>query len=139
MTTVDHPAHGVHQVVVHLRSPLSVARTDEPLAVSGRAAKVDLDAEVAAIGQPLRLRVEAPGVARPGAAVDVQDCGQPTSLWSCRKAEVTADGQPVASPEREGLHTGQRAALELRPVREEEPAMPRAAVKGEVGDGPIVR
>src|SRR5262249_3526919 len=116
MTTVDHPAQCVHQVVVHLRSPLTVARTDEPLAVSGRTAKVDLDAEVAAIGQPLRLRVEAPGVARPGAAVDVDDCGQPTSLWSWRKAEVTADGQPVASAERERLHTGQPAALGPHPV-----------------------
>ncbi len=69
----DHVLHGVHQVVVHACAPLLVARVEELLAVPGRAAEVDLNAQVSAVGEPLRGRVESPRVSRPRAAVDVQD------------------------------------------------------------------
>src|ERR1700742_3334535 len=51
----DDVVDRVDQVVVQLGAPLAVAGVDEVLAVAGGAAVVDLDAEVAAVGQPLRL------------------------------------------------------------------------------------
>ena len=57
---IDHMPDRVHQVVVHPRAPLLVAGVEELLAVSGRAAEVDLNAQVAAVGEPLRGRGRTP-------------------------------------------------------------------------------
>ncbi len=68
----DQVVDGVEQVVVHRAPPLLVAGVAERLAVAGRAPVVDLDADVAAVGEPLRLRVVAPHVAGPRPAVHVE-------------------------------------------------------------------
>ena len=61
---LDGPVDGVDQVVVHLQAPLLVAGVEELLAVAGRAAEVDLQHRVAAVGEPLRVGLK-PQVSRP--------------------------------------------------------------------------
>ena len=53
------PVDGVDQVVVHLAAPFAVAGVDERLAEAGRAAEVHRQHGVAAVGQPLVVRIEA--------------------------------------------------------------------------------
>ena len=53
MPSLHRPGDGVEQVVVHLAAPLQVAGVDERLAEAGRAAEVDRQHRVAAVGQPL--------------------------------------------------------------------------------------
>ena len=101
------PGHGVQQVVVHAPAPLPVAGVDEALAEAGGAAEVDREHGVAAVGEPLVVRVEPEPVAPPGAAVDQQH--QRTGavraaqrLWG--PGQVRYQAQPVARAERDGPH-----------------------------------
>src|SRR5712692_10957867 len=58
-------ADRVGQVVLHLSAPFPVAGVDECLAVTGRSAVIDLKAEITAVGEPLRVRVEPPDIPGP--------------------------------------------------------------------------
>src|SRR5206468_5026769 len=102
------------------------------------AAEVDLHAQVAAVGQPLRLRVEAPGVAPPGAAVDVEHGGQAGAGRVGREGEVAVHLEAVAGGVGERLHLGEPVALQLRPVHEQEGGLAGGAVPGVVGDRAVV-
>jgi len=62
----------VEEVVVHPCTPLLVTRVEEVLAVPRRSPKTDLDAEVAAVGEPLRDRIEPPPISGPRTSVDVE-------------------------------------------------------------------
>ena len=100
---LDGPVDGVDQVVVHLAGPLAVAGVEELLAEAGRAAEVHLQHRVAAVGQPLRLRVVAPAVARPRPAVDQQHHRQVLRL----DARPAASGSDTSSsPSRLLIVTG---------------------------------
>ena len=124
---LDRPVDGVDQVVVHLPAPLPVAGVQELLAEAGRAAEVDLEHRVAAVGQPLRLGVEAPAVARPRTAVDEQHHRQALRRRRRRAASGSrCSVQAVARLDDDRLH--------LRPA-----AAPRASAGGRTGTCPSWR
>ena len=135
---VDHVLHGVDEVVVHLGAPLAVAGVDEVLAVAGGAPEVDLHAQVAAVGQPLRLGVEPPRVPGPRPAVHVQHGRQPGALEAGRERQVPVDLQTISRGERERLHVSQLVTGQRRLVLEQERRLPRLPVEGVVADGPVV-
>ena len=91
---LDGPVDGVDQVVVHLAGPLLVAGVDEFLAEAGRAAVVDAQHRVAAVGQQLVLGVEAPAVAAPRAAVHDQHHRQ-RLVRAARRSSGSAAGGSV--------------------------------------------
>ena len=55
---IDCPCHRIEQIVIDLAAPFVVARVDEGLAETGRAAEVDAEDGVAAIGKPLMPGME---------------------------------------------------------------------------------
>ena len=57
---------------MHPPRPLAISGVDEALAEPRRAAIVDRQHGVAAIGEPLMFGIEPVAVARPGAAVNVE-------------------------------------------------------------------
>ena len=94
-------------VVLHLVAPLLVAGVQELLAVARRAAEVRLQHRVAAVGQELGEVVEAPAVARPGAAVRHDDrrqvlrrdtLGQRQEGGDHRGRPRTGSGRPSSRP-----------------------------------------
>ena len=120
---------------MHLGAPLAVAGRHERLAVASRAAVVHLQAQVTPVGQPLRLGIPAPGVARLRPAVHVEhrrQAGPAAPQRARREGGVPVDGQPVPGLERERLHPGQVEAGQLRPGGEQEAAGAAAPVVGEV-------
>src|SRR6516165_4824055 len=62
---LDRPTHAVDQVVVHLAGELARAGEQELASVSGRAAVIDLQHGVAAVGEELDRRIVAPMILRP--------------------------------------------------------------------------
>ena len=104
---------------VCIARPLLVAGVHEVLAVAGRAAEVDLHADVAAIGEPLRGQVETPGIASPWAAMHKQDGRQVLALRLRRKSDVALQSRPVARVEREALHRRELVVVELGAVAEQ--------------------
>ena len=66
---LHRPLHGVDQVVMHLAAPLQVAGVEECLAEAGGAAEIHRQHGIAAIGQPLVVRVIAVLVSCPRPAV----------------------------------------------------------------------
>ena len=130
---------------VYIARPLLVAGVHEVLAVAGRAAEVDLHADVAAIGEPLRGQVETPGIASPWAAMHKQDGRQVLALRLRRKSDVALQSRPVARVEREALHWRELVVVELGAVAEREPqvacrpvvdGVPRRSVGWPVSDQP---
>ncbi len=107
---------------MHLPGELALGGVGEGLPEAGRAAVVDLQHGVAAVGQELRLGVVAPGVARPRAAVDHQHGRQLLRLDAERHGQVRVQRQPVARSDlhrahrREGrrVEPGARAVQQLR-------------------------
>ena len=95
--------------------------------------------EVAAVGQPLGLGVEAPDVAGPRAAVHVEH-GRAGSrrLDARREGEVAVDGQAVAGGEGERLHLGQLVLRQGGLVLEQERRLLGVPVVGVVADRPVV-
>src|SRR5205085_1348502 len=87
----DEPARAVGHVVLHAQAPLSEARFPELAAVTGRAAEIHLEDAVAAIGEELDLGVVAPGVARPRAAVRMDDAREVLRLPPQRHREIAVD------------------------------------------------
>ena len=93
---LDQPLHAVGDVVLHLVAPLLESCLPELSPVAGRAAEIHLQHGVAAIGQELDLRIVAPAVARPRAAVRVNHHWQILRLPSRREREVAVDREAVA-------------------------------------------
>ena len=96
--------HAPGDVVLHLVAPLLVAGVEELLAVAGGAAEVGLQDRVAAVGEELGEVVEAPAVARPGAAVRQDDRGQVLRGHALRQREEGRDLEPVRGRVAHGLH-----------------------------------
>ena len=69
---LDGPVHSVDQIIVHFAGQFAIGGVEECLAEAGRAAIVDGQHRVAAVGKPLVHAVVAVLVARPRAAVHVQ-------------------------------------------------------------------
>ena len=116
---LDDVADRVGEVVLHLRAPRLVSRVEESLAVAGGSAVVDLHAQVAAVGQPLRFGVVAPVVAYPRPAVDHEHRRQARALHPGREGEVAVHREPVAGAVGEGLHRRQLVLGQRLPVREQ--------------------
>ena len=107
------PVHAVDQVVVHLPRPFHVRRIEVLLADARGAAIVRLQHRVPTVGQPLRVRVVAPRVPRPRAAVNEQNHGQGLGGLAIHvrvewKREIAHKVQPVAGLDDDGTHLGQR-------------------------------
>ena len=133
------PGDGVEQVVVHARAPLAVAGVQEVLAVARRAAVVHLHAQVAAVGEPLRVGCEAPLVARPRAAVHEEHRRSARAVGARREREVAVHLQAVAGGEAERLHRRERVLRRGRAcARRGTLAVPLRAVEGVVGHRPVV-
>src|SRR5262249_59275382 len=69
----DGPFDRVDQVVVHPAGPFEVGGVDKGFPDPGRAAVVDAEHRIAAIGEPLVRGVKTPAVTRPWAAVHEED------------------------------------------------------------------
>ena len=115
------PVHRVDQIVVHLQAPLPVAGIEEGLAEPGRAAEVDAEDAVAAIGEQLVGGVEAIGIARPRAAMHQQHHrhrrGGPAGalrIAARRQSEVAGQGQAIAAGDLDRMHRLKRRALQFR-------------------------
>ena len=104
---------------MHLRAPFEVAGVDERLAEPRRAAEVDRQHRIAAVGEQLVHPVEAITVARPRAAVDEENHGnrrgRPVTLAARRQGQVADQRQPVARGDFERVHRLQRRACQFRP------------------------
>ena len=87
---------GIEQIVVHLGPPLAIAGVDEVLAVAGGSPVVDLDADIAPIGEPLGLGVETPGVPGPRAPVHVQHRRESRPRLAHGKGQVPVQLEAVA-------------------------------------------
>ena len=100
-TLLDEKVHAVGEVMLHRTdAPLLVTGVEESLAVPGRAAKVRLQNRVAPVGEELDLRIEAPVVAGPGAAVGIDDDGQAYYYWGqfrCRAARLQPNLSAIES------------------------------------------
>ena len=120
MPSDDQPLHGVDQVVVHPARELALGRVGERLPEPGRAAVVDLQHGVAAVGEHLGLGVVAPGVARPRAAVDDEHRGQAARLHAEGQREVAVQREAVAGGDRDRRHRRERRRVQPRPRAEEE-------------------
>src|SRR5216683_3130039 len=131
----DGERYGLDEVVLHPAAPLPVAGVDERLAVTGRAAEVDLYAEIAAVSEPSRLRIKTPDVACPRTAVHVEHGRQPVATRLRRERRVTMDGKAVSGGEGERLHGSELVTRQLRPLLEEHAAAAARPVVGEVRDG----
>src|SRR5262249_1723726 len=112
---IDSPLYGVDQVVVHLAGPLAVASVEELLAEAGGAAIIHLKHGVAAVCQPLRSRVEAPGVAGPRSTVNIQDHRPLLRLGSDGHGEIANQLQAVTALDRYRLHRRQCVLLQFWP------------------------
>ncbi len=97
---------------MHLAGELVLGGVHERLAEAGRAAVVDLEDGVAAVGQQLRLRVVAPRVARPRAAVDHQHRRQVARIDVERQREVAVQRQAVARGDRDRFHRREGGRVE---------------------------
>jgi tetratricopeptide (TPR) repeat protein len=113
-------SYRVEQVGMHRASPLLGTEVPEPLAVARRAAEVDLDARVAAAGQPLPLLVQVERVTGPGAPVHVHHGRERAAVGLGRPGDVAVHGDSVPRAERERFHPGKPVAPEPRQVTEEE-------------------
>ncbi len=122
---------------MHGAAPLLVAGVPESLAVPDGSTEVHLHADVAAVGEPLRLGVVAPGVARPGTAVHVEHGRQAGPGHLRRKGHVAVDGEPVPGGERERLHRRERVVVQRGHVREQERQLPGVPVVDVVVGGPV--
>src|SRR2546421_7524925 len=71
-TLINRPVNSVHEVVVHVTSPLFVSGIKEIFTVSCRAAEVHLQAGITTVSQPLRLWIVAPTVTSPRSTMDIQ-------------------------------------------------------------------
>ena len=100
--------HAIGDVVLHGEAPLAKAALPELTAIAGRAAEIHLQHGIAAIGEELHLGVEAPAVARPGAAVRVDDHGQLVlaRLVSERQRQIAVNRQAIAAGVLHRLHVG---------------------------------
>ena len=117
---IDRPLRDVVHVVLHRLVPLAIARIEELLAEAGRAAEVDVQDGVAAIGEPLVIRVEAPAVAGPRSAVHHDDQRHPLAgLPVVRQRVVRRKHETIASRNLDRLHLHERKTFQTRPVAEE--------------------
>ena len=129
----DRPVDRVDQVVVHLAAPFLVGGGDEGLSESGRAAIVDAEHRIAAVGQPLVDGIEAPVVAQIRAAVDHQHHRQ-----SCRRRlarrqrQIAVEPKPVARRNDHRLHLLQRHVGERLALPEQAAHLPRLAIEQRV-------
>ena len=114
MPSADEPLHAVDQVVVHPARELALGRVREALAEAGRAAVVDLQHGVAAVGQELGLGVVAPRVAGPRPPVHHQHRGQVAGLGVEGQRQVRPERQAVARGDRHRAHRRQRRGVEPR-------------------------
>jgi hypothetical protein len=136
---VDHVRHRVEQVVVHRAGPLLVARVEEGLAIAGRAAVVDLHADVAAVREPLREIAVAPGVAHPRPAVHEEHRRQVRARHVDREGDVAVHRQAVPGGERERLHRRERVTVESCVVNEQEVGVAGRPVVDGVAHGAVAR
>ena len=125
---------GVEQVVVHLAGPLAVGGVDEILAEAGRAAVVDAEHRIAAVGQPLVIRVEAPAIARPRAAVHVEDHRHRLvrhavviRIGARRQRQVAHQVQAVAALDHAVVHLHERIVGQVVAIVEQEDHLPLRA------------
>ena len=130
---LHRPVDRVEQVGVHGLAPLLVGGVQELLAVAGGAAEVHLHDGVAAVGEPLRVRVEAPACRGPrGRRGRRARAGGFAAFTSHRQGQVAVEREAVAGRERHGAHLGERQPLQLGLGHEEERALLGLAVPGVV-------
>jgi hypothetical protein len=146
------PGHAVEEIGVHGLAPLPIAGVDEPLAEPGRAAEVDPQDRVAAVGQELDQGVVAPGIAGPRAAMDQEHHRRAVlgpavliGIGGARQGQVAHQGQAIAGRDLDRVGPRQRQALEGRPGAVQEGAAlsgaipapePRRLAIAVVGDDP---
>ncbi len=109
---LDRPLHRVGDVVLHLGAPFAPAGAIEGVAVTRRAAEIDLQYRIATVGHELHGRIEAPEVTGSRTAVRVDDHGQVPAVAARRHGEEPGQFEPVSCGDRDGAHLPERLAIE---------------------------
>ena len=117
---LHRPIFSVEQIGVHGAGPLQIAGIQIFFAIPGRPAKINLQHGVPAIGQPLRVTIEAPGVAAPRSAVNQHDHGQVMRRFARRSGEIAVNFHAIAGGVLDRFHRGQFVGVEVRPAAEQE-------------------
>src|SRR5262249_49172159 len=99
--------------------PLAVAGVQILFAVTRGASIVDLQNRIPAVGEPLRLGVVAPDVARPRAPVNIEDKRHLLALAARWVRQISMDGKTILGGERNRLHLGELVLLERGLIGEE--------------------
>jgi hypothetical protein len=113
---------------MHAPAPFVVGRGDERFAISRRAPIVDAQHRVAAIREPLVHRIEAPGIAEVGTAVDQQH-EREFAAGLARAGHVAVQAKSVARGKAHRLERAQRQARQRLALLEQRPHLSRLPVE----------
>src|SRR5260370_867259 len=105
------PVDGIYQVIVHLTAPFFIARVHELFAIDRRAALIDLQTGVAAIGEPLRVGTIAPTISGPGTAMHIQHHWQVAPIAPGRQREIAVNGPSIPGGEDNRLQRGKGSVV----------------------------
>ncbi len=98
--------------MLHLGAPFAPAGAIEGVAVTRRAAEIDLQYRIATVGHELHGRIEAPEVTGSRTAMRVDDHGQVLAVAARRHGEEPGQFEPVSCGDRDGAHLPERLAIE---------------------------